>query len=110
MKFPFDVDTVNNRFKKTVTDDCNVFEATWLWLKNSDMDAFHGWSHYTREQVAPLLADLYNWCEKEHVAKPKVRINHSVEDCPTGLCPDELKPNRFQWLGKRLVRAAVGGI
>jgi hypothetical protein len=95
-------------FREDTSDGHNACEAIKSWIRRGDMDAFHGFMHYTRDQVLPLLGKFYQWCEREGIAKPCSWINHSVRNCPTGLCPDEFRPNRFVTLGRQMARFVLG--
>ncbi len=77
-------------------------------LKRGEIDSFHAFLHYRRDQIEPLLREFYGWCEQEAVQKPRVWINHSLAVTPTGLCPAELQPNRFFRLARLSGRAVVG--
>jgi len=104
--YRFDPD--DNAFREDSSDGQNACEAIKGWIRQGDMDAFHGFMHYTREQVLPLLGKFYQWCEGEGIAKPCTWINHSVRKCPTGLCPDSLRPNRYYTLGREIARYVIG--
>lgn len=72
------------------------------------IDSFHAFLHYTREQLAPLLEEFYQWCEQESVSKPAVWINHSVQVTPTGLCPCDLQPDTVWRLARLTGRKVLG--
>jgi hypothetical protein len=95
-------------FHEDTSDGHNAFQAIREWIRRGDIDTFHGFLHYTRDQVLPLLEGLYRWCEDEGVAKPSTWINHSVLACPTGLCPDSFRPNRYYALARQLARFTIG--
>lgn len=95
-------------FHEDLSDGRSGRAAIEDWIRRGDVDAFHGFHHYTRDQVLPLLRGFYEWCEREGVAKPSVWINHSVRKCPSGLCPDALRPNRAVWFGRQLARFILG--
>lgn len=95
-------------FREDSSDGRNACEAIKGWIRRGEVDAFHGFMHYTRDQVLPLLAGFYEWCETEGVAKPDTWINHSVRACPTGLCPGSLRPNRYVDLARQIARFAIG--
>jgi hypothetical protein len=95
-------------FREDVSDGQNACEAIKAWIRGGDIDAFHGFLHYTRDQVLPLLERFYEWCESEGIARPATWINHSVLACPSGLCPDSLRPNRAIALARQIARYTIG--
>lgn len=95
-------------FREDMSDGHNACEAIKEWIRRGDIDAFHGFHHYTRDQVLPLLEAFYVWCEAEGVDKPSVWINHSVRKCPSGLCPDSFRPNGAVAFGRRVARFIIG--
>ncbi len=95
-------------FQEDRSDGQNACEAIKAWIRQGEIDAFHGFQHYTRDQVLPLLGTFYRWCESEGVAKPPAWINHSVRKCPSGLCPDSFRPNRAITLARQLSRFVLG--
>lgn len=95
-------------FREDASDGHNACEAIRDWIRRGDIDTFHGFLHYTRDQVLPLLEGFYRWCETEGVAKPTTWINHSVLACPTGLCPDSYRPNRYYSLARQIARYTIG--
>lgn len=101
-------DAAAGTFREDTSDGRNACEAIKGWIRAGRIDAFHGFLHYTRDQVLPLLEGFYRWCESEGVPKPKTWINHSVLVSPTGLCPDSLRPNRLYGLARQVARYAVG--
>ncbi len=78
------------------------------WIKESQIDSFHGFLHYTRCQVEPLLRAFYRWCERENIPKPKVWTNHSTPVTPTGLCPRKMQPSSIYRLARITMRNTVG--
>ncbi len=101
-------DPAAGAFREDTSDGRNACEAIKGWIRRGEIDAFHGFQHYTRDRILPLLGSLYEWCEREGVAKPCAWINHSVRKCPSGLCPDSLRPNEAVMLARRLARFVVG--
>ena len=101
-------DPAGGVFREDASDGRNACEAIKDWIRHGDVDAFHGFQHYTRDQVLPLLESFYRWCESEGVDKPRVWINHSVRKCPSGLCPDSFRPNKAVTLARQLARFVVG--
>ncbi len=101
-------DPASRTFREDMSDGRNACEAIKAWIRGGDIDTFHGFLHYTREQVMPLLETFYRWCESEGVAKPATWINHSVLACPSGLCPDSLRPNRAIALARQIARYTIG--
>lgn len=95
-------------FREDSSDGHNACEAIRNWIKRGEIDAFHGFMNFTRDQVLPLLEKFYAWCDGERVAKPRTWINHSVRSCPTGLCPERFRPNKTVTLGRQLLRALLG--
>lgn len=95
-------------FREDTSDGQNACEAIKEWIRRSEIDTFHGFLHYTRDQVLPLLEKFYEWCEREGVAKPCTWVNHSVRACPSGLCPDSLRPNKAYALARELARFTFG--
>jgi hypothetical protein len=95
-------------FKEDSSDSHNAAEAIRGWIQTGQVDTYHGFLHYTREQVLPLLEDFYAWCDTHGVLKPRVWANHSRQVSPSGLCPSSLRPNRAMLLARGLVRATVG--
>lgn len=99
-------DAQNDSFPEYTQKGVNCAEVIRQWMKEGRIDSFHSFLHYTREQIEPLLKGFYQWCEREHIAKPKVWVNHSLPVTPTGLCPDALQPawaSRFLRLAARKV-------
>jgi len=86
----------------------NACEAIKAWIREGQIDTFHGFLHYTRDQVRPLLEGFYEWCEREGVSKPSTWINHSVLATPSGLCPDSYRPNRYYALARQIARYTIG--
>lgn len=97
----------------------NRFEVDWQMgqdcrdllrrcIKAGEVDSFHGFLHYTRKQILPLLREFYDWCEQEGVSKPKVWINHSLPVTPTGLCPHRLEMSSVKRLARLGARMLVG--
>ena len=84
--------------------------AAWIrrWLKQRQVDSYHAFLHYTRLQIEPLLQQLFTWCEREQVSRPRVWLNHSAAATPSGLCPDELQPNSLYRLARLSARFLVG--
>jgi hypothetical protein len=95
-------------FREDESDGRNAAEAIRGWLKSGLVDSFHGFLHYERGQVLPLLEGFYAWCERQGAAKPSVWLNHSLGVTPTGLAPLALRPNRLARLARQIARAAVG--
>jgi len=95
-------------FREDTSDGRNASEAIKSWIREGQIDTFHGFLHYTRDQILPLLDGFYRWCETERVPKPSTWINHSVLACPTGLCPDSLRPNRIGALARQIARFTIG--
>jgi hypothetical protein len=104
--YRFDPD--GGAFREDSSDGQNACEAIKDWIRQGEIDTFHGFLHYTRDQVLPLLGRFYQWCESEGIAKPCTWINHSVRACPTGLCPDSFRPNRHITLGRGIARFVLG--
>lgn len=101
-------DAAAGTFREDTSDGHNACKAIKGWIRAGEIDAFHGFLHYTREQVLPLLEGFYRWCDGEGVPKPRTWINHSVLVSPTGLCPDSLRPNRLFGLARQVARYAIG--
>lgn len=101
-------DAASRAFREDTSDGRNACEAIKGWIRDGRIDAFHGFLHYTRDQVLPLLEGFYRWCEGEGVPKPSTWINHSVLVSPSGLCPDDLRPNRLYGLARQIARYAIG--
>jgi len=101
-------DPQGQMFREDYSDGHNACEAIREWIRRGEIDAFHGFLHYTRDQVLTLLEKFYLLCEREGIAKPFTWINHSVSVCPTGLCPDSLRPNRYYSLAREIARFALG--
>lgn len=101
-------DPQTGAFREDVSDGHNAREAILGWIKNGQIDSFHGFLHHTRDQVLPLLDNFYEWCEREGVAKPSTWINHSVQACPSGLCPESFRPNQYYTLARQIARFTVG--
>lgn len=101
-------DPQGQTFREDTSDGHNAGEAIKEWIRQGQMDTFHGFLHYTRDQVLPLLEKFYQWCEREDVAKPCTWINHSVQACPTGLCPESYRPNRYYTLARQIARFTIG--
>jgi len=78
------------------------------WLKAGLIDSYHGFMHYTRDQVLPILRDFLDWCDREGVAKPIVWLNHAAPVCPTGMCPRKYRYNRAMLLARKTARWVVG--
>jgi hypothetical protein len=95
-------------FLEDTKDGHNACEAIKAWIREGQIDTFHGFLHYTRNQVRPLLEGFYDWCEREGVTKPSTWINHSVLACPSGLCPDAYRPNRYYALARQIARYTIG--
>jgi len=95
-------------FREDYSDGHNACEAIKEWIRQGEMDTFHGFLHYARDQVLPLLDEFYQWCEREGIAKPCTWINHSVRACPTGLCHDSYRPNRYYTLAREIARFTLG--
>ncbi|MGZ5487587.1 MAG: hypothetical protein ACXWF4_03575 [Candidatus Aminicenantales bacterium] len=104
----FRFDPQARTFHEDVSDGHNASLAIREWIRRGDIDTFHGFLNYTRDQVLPLLAGFYRWCESEGIAKPSTWVNHSVLACPTGLCPDSLRPNRYYALARQIARFTIG--
>ncbi len=85
---------------------CGAF--IWQCLKEGRMDSFHSFLHYTRDQLAPLLHDFYERCERKCVPKPSVWVNHSLPVTPTGLCPASLQPSPLPRLLRLGARKLIG--
>ncbi|HZR15749.1 MAG TPA: hypothetical protein VFE51_00355 [Verrucomicrobiae bacterium] len=77
-------------------------------IRRGQIDSFHAFLHYRRRQVEPLLRGLYEWCEREHVSKPRVWVNHSAAVTPSGLCPEGMQPSRTYRLVRLAARYVVG--
>ncbi len=88
------------QFDRQDGEDCGHFIQQQL--RAGRLDSFHAFLHHTRKQLLPLLEEFFGWCEGEHVAKPRVWINHSLPVTPTGICPDRLQPDPVV----RLIRLA----
>jgi hypothetical protein len=101
-------DPRSQTFREDISDGHNACEAIKAWIKQGQIDTFHGFLHYTRDQVLPLLEGFYRWCEREKVPKPSSWINHSVLACPTGLCPESMRPNRAYALARQIARFTIG--
>jgi hypothetical protein len=101
-------DPQEQAFRDDLSDGHNAREAIEAWIKQGQIDTFHGFLHYTRDQVLPLLDRFYGWCERESVAKPSTWINHSVHSCPSGLCPESFRPNRIYTLARQIARFTIG--
>jgi hypothetical protein len=95
-------------FQEDTSDGQNACKAIKSWIRQGEIDAFHGFQDRTRDEVLPLLGRFYRWCESEDVPKPCVWINHSVRKCPSGLCPDSFRPNKAVSLARQLARFFVG--
>ena len=87
-------------FREDEQDGENCAGLIRRWLKEGQIDSFHTFLHYQREEVLPLLKEFYSWCERENVSKPCVWINHSTPVAPTGLCPRGRQPNRVTRLAR----------
>lgn len=101
-------DASRGAFREGVSDGHNTLGATRDWIRQGRMDTYHGFMHYRREQVLPLLEEFHRWCESEGVAKPCVWINHSMPVCPTGICPASYRPNWPYTVARQIARAALG--
>ncbi len=101
-------DARSGLFREDTSDGHNACEAIKEWIRQGQIDAFHGFLHYTREQVMPLLEKFYAWSESEHVAKPRTWINHSVRVCPTGISPESYRPSAPYAIARQLARFAIG--
>ncbi len=101
-------DPATGGFHEDESDGHNAAQAIKGWLKRGDIEAFHAFLHYRRDQVLPLLKGLYVWCDREGVAKPKVWINHSLAVCPTGLCPRRFRASLAVAIFRRTARWLVG--
>jgi hypothetical protein len=101
-------DSHRQTFREDFDDGHNAFKAIEEWIRQGDIDSFHGFLHYTRNQVLPLLEKFYQWCEREGIEKPCTWINHSVRACPTGLCPDSYRPNKLYRLAREIARFSIG--
>ena len=97
-----------NRFQEDQQDGKGCGALIWQWLKEGRMDSFHSFLHYTRQQLAPLLHEFYERCEREGVSKPRVWLNHSLPVTPTGLCPANLQPSPLPRLLRLSARKLVG--
>jgi hypothetical protein len=95
-------------FEEDARDGRNACVAIKEWIRRGEIDTFHGFLGYTRDQVMPVLEKFYEWCGKEGIAKPCVWINHSVRNCPTGLSHDSFRPNKYITLGRQLARFVLG--
>jgi hypothetical protein len=104
----YQFDPESGAFREDVSDGQNACAAIKDWIRQGEIDTFHGFMHYTRDQVLPLLGRFYEWCESEGVAKPRTWINHSVRKCPTGLSHDSFRPNRAIAFGRQLARFVLG--
>ncbi len=101
-------DPRTREFREDFSDGRNAREAIRSWIRRGEIDAFHGFLHYTRDQVLPLLEGFFRWCEAEGAAKPFTWINHSVLACPSGICPNSLRPNRLYSLARQIARFTIG--
>jgi hypothetical protein len=97
-----------NCFREDEQDGRGCGALLWQWLKEGRIDSFHSFLHYTRKQLAPLLQEFYERCEREGVPKPRVWINHSLPVTPTGLCPRRLHPNPIASLARLSARKVIG--
>jgi hypothetical protein len=101
-------DPESGAFREDTSDGRNACEAIKEWIRQGEMDSFHGFQHFTRDQVLPLLERFYRWCEEAGLPKPSTWINHSVRACPSGLCPEAFRPNRAVTLARQIARNAIG--
>ncbi len=97
-------DAVSGQFREDQQDGENCAELIRQSLRRGEVDTFHTFLHYTRQQVEPLLRKFYAWCEREAVSKPFVWNNHSAGVTPSGICPDQLQPSRLHRLSRYLTR------
>jgi hypothetical protein len=95
-------------FKEDSSDGQNAAEAIRGWIQAGQVDTYHGFLNYTREQVLPLLEDFYTWCDRHGAPKLRVWANHSRQVSLSGLCPSTLRPNRAMMLARGMVRATIG--
>jgi hypothetical protein len=95
-------------FEEDHQEGLNCANLVRQWLKEGMIDSYHTFLHYKRRQVEPLLKGLYEFCERETVAKPRVWINHSWQVTPSGLCPDRFQPGRAYRFGRLIARNVVG--
>ncbi len=101
-------DPLTRAFGEDWSDGRNACDAIKRWLRQGQIDTFHGFLHYTRSQVLPLLEEFYRWCDREGVAKPCAWINHSVPVCPSGICHDSFRPNKYYALAREIARYVIG--
>lgn len=101
-------DHATRSFRDDTSDGQNAREAIQDWIKQGQIDAYHGFLHYTRDQVLPLLERFYDWCDRAGVPRLSTWINHSVGACPSGLCPWSLRPNPAVTAVRELARSAIG--
>jgi len=97
-----------NRFQLDEEDGRDCAEFLRQRLSAGEVDCFHAFLHHTRGEIQPLLEDFYTWCEQAGVAKPKVWINHSFTETPTGLCPRSRQPNAAWRLVRLTGRKFIG--
>ncbi|HSQ79393.1 MAG TPA: hypothetical protein VLN41_02265, partial [Candidatus Bathyarchaeia archaeon] len=101
-------DAATRSFRDDASDGRNAREAIQEWIRQGQVDAYHGFLHYTRDQVLPLLERFYDWCDREGVPRLSTWVNHAFGACPSGLCPWSLRPNSAVTLIRRLARFTIG--
>jgi hypothetical protein len=106
----FCFDPATGAFDDDRSDGHNAREAIQDWIRRGQIDAYHGFLHYTREQVRPLLDRFFAWSDREGVGRLPTWINHAAGVCPSGLCPRSLRPNRAVALLRELARYAVRSV
>lgn len=97
-----------NGFEEDEQEGTGCGALIWQWLKEGQVDSFHSFLDYTREQLVPLLQAFYHRCESTGVPKPRVWVNHSLPVTPTGLCPASLQPSRLPRLLRLGARKLIG--
>jgi hypothetical protein len=95
-------------FGEDSSDGQSASEAIRGWIKAGQIDTYHGFLHYTRDQVLPLLEKFLEWCDRQGAPRPRVWMNHSLAVTPTGLCPSNLRPSRLATLARHTARTLVG--
>jgi hypothetical protein len=95
-------------FVEDSSDGHNAAEAIRGWIRAGHIDAYHGFLHYTRDQVLPLVEEFLGWCRHSGTPVPRVWMNHSRAVTPTGLCPSGLRPSRLKMLARHAARTVVG--
>jgi len=97
-----------NDFSEDCQEGVNCAEFIREQIRQGQIDSFHAFLHYRRQQVEPLLKRFYAWCEREQVPKPRVWVNHSAAVTPSGLCPECMQPSRAYRLARLAARYVVG--